>query len=114
VIEASKQCGRNRLMEIAEPLEFSDYIDSTRDQPYRLLANPHGSHSTAALLPTEELPQEVFLAVGPEGGFTSDEVASATKAGWRTVDLSPRILRIETAAVLFAAIVSNHFLESIK
>ena len=40
VIEASKQCGRNRLMEIAEPLEFSDYVDATRHQPCRLLAHP--------------------------------------------------------------------------
>jgi 16S rRNA (uracil1498-N3)-methyltransferase len=128
VIEASKQCGRNRLMEIAEPLEFSDYIDATRHQPYCLLAHPHAPHTKKNLPhgedavvgcvkhtdemvhfmhPTEdgELPSEAFLAVGPEGGFTNEEVDLAAKAGWHIVDLGPRILRIETAAVLLAAMV---------
>lgn len=112
VIEASKQCGRNRLMEIAEPLHWSDYIEATQHQPCRLLAHPHGSHSMPApllsgLLPAEELPQEIFLAVGPEGGFTNEEVALATKAGWHAVDLGPRILRIETAALMLVAMVTN-------
>jgi 16S rRNA (uracil1498-N3)-methyltransferase len=126
VIEASKQCGRNRLMEIAEPLEFSDYVDATRHQPCRVLAHPHAPHAKKNLPhgedagsvqhadsmvdfmhPTDddELPSEVFLAVGPEGGFTNEEVDLAAKAGWHIVDLGPRILRIETAAVLLAAMV---------
>jgi 16S rRNA (uracil1498-N3)-methyltransferase len=43
------------------------------------------------------------LAVGPEGGFTEEEVEAALAAGWRLLDLGPRILRIETAALLLAA-----------
>jgi 16S rRNA (uracil1498-N3)-methyltransferase len=134
VIEASKQCGRNRLMEIAEPLEFADYVDATRDQPCRLLAHPHALHTKKNLQhgedaghvqsidsmvhfmhPTDdtEPPSEMFLAVGPEGGFTNEEVSLAAKAGWHIVDLGPRILRIETAAVLLVAIVAQHCLESI-
>jgi len=121
VIEASKQCGRNRLMEIVEPLEFSDYVDATRDQPCRLLAHPHTPHAKKNLPhaedagrvqpidpmvhfmhPTDagELPSEIFLAVGPEGGFTNEEADLAAKSGWHVVDLGPRILRIETAALL--------------
>jgi 16S rRNA (uracil1498-N3)-methyltransferase len=48
----------------------------------------------------------VYLAVGPEGGLADDEVAVAAAAGWRLVDLGPRILRVETAAVLLAAMVA--------
>jgi 16S rRNA (uracil1498-N3)-methyltransferase len=128
VIEASKQCGRNRLMEIAEPLEFSDYVDASRHQPYRLLAHPHTPHTKKHLphagelggvQPTDpmvhfmhptddtEPPSEIFLAVGPEGGFTNEEVDLAAKAGWHIVDLGPRILRIETTAVLLVAIVAH-------
>jgi 16S rRNA (uracil1498-N3)-methyltransferase len=47
------------------------------------------------------------LAVGPEGGFTADEVALATSAGWQQVDLGRRILRIETAAILLVALVCS-------
>ena len=52
------------------------------------------------------LPDRVLAAVGPEGGFTSEELDTAVAAGWRVVDLGPRILRIETAALLLAAVVS--------
>jgi 16S rRNA (uracil1498-N3)-methyltransferase len=44
--------------------------------------------------------------VGPEGGFANDEVARAVAAGWHTVDLGPRILRVETAALLLVAMVA--------
>jgi len=49
----------------------------------------------------------VLVAIGPEGGFTAEEVAQATTAGWQTVDLGPRILRVETAALALAAIVTS-------
>ena len=45
------------------------------------------------------------MAVGPEGGFTDDEVALASSAGWQVIDLGPRILRVETAALTLAACV---------
>jgi 16S rRNA (uracil1498-N3)-methyltransferase len=44
------------------------------------------------------------VAVGPEGGFTDEEVAMADKAGWRLLDLGPRILRVETAAIALAVL----------
>jgi 16S rRNA (uracil1498-N3)-methyltransferase len=44
----------------------------------------------------------VRVAVGPEGGFTDAEVALAQEVGWHVVDLGPRILRIETAALALA------------
>ena len=46
------------------------------------------------------------IAIGPEGGFTDAEVAAALAAGWQSVDLGPRILRVETAAVALAAVVA--------
>ena len=111
VIEACKQCGRNRLMNIAEPQICADWfsprpagwLESSDSEPpatLRLLAHPGGT-SLSKLDLTRTLPTE--LAIGPEGGFTDDEVASATAAGWQPVDLGPRILRVETAAVALAA-----------
>ena len=44
-----------------------------------------------------------ILAIGPEGGFTAEEVGLALAQGWQGVDLGPRILRVETAAVALAA-----------
>jgi 16S rRNA (uracil1498-N3)-methyltransferase len=47
----------------------------------------------------------VTLLVGPEGGFTADEVKAATAAGFSPVGLGPRILRTETAALVAVALV---------
>jgi len=115
VIEASKQCGRNRLMEIAEPQSWPNLVDTTRDIPIRLLAHPErGTRASEPdkeprALPGAKPPDSVLLAVGPEGGFSAEEVALAVAAGWHAVDLGPRILRVETAAVLLVAMVTQRF-----
>jgi 16S rRNA (uracil1498-N3)-methyltransferase len=102
VVEASKQCGRNRLMEIADPQSWGDWT-AQASEARRLLAHPRG-------LPLSELnltpPQSTRLAIGPEGGFTDIEVAAAIEAGWQTVNLGPRILRVETAAIALAAAIA--------
>ena len=48
------------------------------------------------------LPQEVWVAIGPEGGWTPDEEAAAAAGGWRPVSLGTAILRTSTAAVAAA------------
>jgi 16S rRNA (uracil1498-N3)-methyltransferase len=132
VVEASKQCGRNRLMQIEEPKTWPDFIRDSADVPCRLLAHPGaisptcaavqegdagclaaaGTAARAATAPTCHWPPselslaQCIVAVGPEGGFTEDEVSLATAAGWQGIDLGPRILRIETAAIALAAIVA--------
>jgi 16S rRNA (uracil1498-N3)-methyltransferase len=107
VIEASKQCGRNRLLEVALPQTWSAFVAQSDGVPCRLLAHPHGPGDRIAGLPVADLASCVWLAVGPEGGLTDEEVALAVAAGWRTVDLGPRILRVETAAMLLAAMVAQ-------
>ncbi len=74
----------------------------------RLLAHPGKTplHAAPASLDTPKSRRPtVFMAIGPEGGFASEEVALATSAGWQTVDLGLRILRVETAAVFLVATV---------
>jgi 16S rRNA (uracil1498-N3)-methyltransferase len=100
VIEACKQCGRNRLMEIGDSIPAAEYFASTGKDQLRLLADPSGQ----PLGPFAPWPQAgVHVAVGPEGGFTAAEVAAAQAAGWTPVSLGPRILRVETAALALAA-----------
>lgn len=98
VVEASKQCGRNRLMEIAEPVRWSDWMAERQGEAdvRRWVAHPTGVQPTAAQL-TERRP--TLLAIGPEGGLSDAEVAAAVAAGWEVVGLGERILRIETAAL---------------
>ena len=97
VIEASKQCGRNRLMEIAKPVAWPALLAET-NLGQRLFAHPGGQPLVAIECPTDE-GDHLLIAVGPEGGFADEEVSQAVEAGWEKVGLGERILRIETAAV---------------
>lgn len=98
VIEASKQCGRNVLLRV-EPLTVWETYCRRADLPdLRILAHP------SAAVESWPTGVDVALAVGPEGGFTDDEVELARAAGWRLVGLGPRILRVETAAIVMAAL----------
>jgi 16S rRNA (uracil1498-N3)-methyltransferase len=105
VIEASKQCGRNQLMHISQPQPLAEYLAASPDAT-RLFAHP-GGQALAALSERLTASREVRIAVGPEGGFTDDELALAGQAGWLAVDLGARILRVETAALVLAALAGS-------
>jgi 16S rRNA (uracil1498-N3)-methyltransferase len=98
VIEASKQCGRNVLLSVEPPAEWAEYCRRPGLPARRLLAHPGGG-----ALSTSGGSTDVAVAVGPEGGFTDEEVGQALDAGWALAGLGPRILRVETAAVTLAA-----------
>lgn len=101
VIEASKQCGRNRLMQVADPIRFDVYLGQVDPDEVHLIAHPDGHSFAATLQSAGAVPASV--AVGPEGGFTEGEVEHAVNSGWQRVTLGPRILRIETAATALVA-----------
>jgi 16S rRNA (uracil1498-N3)-methyltransferase len=100
VIEASKQCGRNRLMEISPPVSVAEFFGSLPATAARLIADPTGQPLGAG---TVSRGSSLVFAVGPEGGFASAELAAARAAGWQSVSLGGRVLRVETAAVTAAA-----------
>lgn len=93
--EAVEQCGRTRLPRIAGPLPLSGYLARPSPGP-RLLLDPDAARPLARLVPAEG---PLALLVGPEGGWTASETADAVRAGAVQVELGPRILRAETAAV---------------
>jgi 16S rRNA (uracil1498-N3)-methyltransferase len=115
VIEASKQCGRNRLMEIATPRTWTEWCAEAGSlsvaDPCRRRAVADRNGAIDARLWSDALRQEtavrsVLSAVGPEGGWTEAELHLARTHGWEILNLGPRILRVETAAVAMAAIVA--------
>lgn len=103
VIEASKQCGRNRLMKIDPQVEFADLLSLAPLSACRLIAHPSGEAVASAIA---HRTGETWLAVGPEGGFTDQEIAAAEHAGWASVTLGRRILRVETAAVALSSAIA--------
>ncbi len=102
VVEASKQCGRNRLMQIADPMSMADFCDSKPGASHKFLATPAG-HAWGQTLTGAT---EIAVCIGPEGGFTTDEEQLAVAQLWQPIGLGRRILRIETAAVAVASAVA--------
>jgi len=107
VIEASKQSGRNRLMLIAPPQSLAEYVSEVPAAARRWLAHPASRSSAGGVVPTSQVPWEAdatYLAVGPEGGLADEEVSLVRAAGWQVIDLGPRTLRVETAAIALASL----------
>ncbi len=101
VVEASKQCGRNQMMQIADPKSSADFLQQAPADALRVLAHVSDSAVPIAELAERTVASEVYLAVGPEGGFSERELDIASR--WQIVSLGPRTLRVETAALALVA-----------
>jgi 16S rRNA (uracil1498-N3)-methyltransferase len=101
VIESSKQCGRGILMGIAEPASFDSLLKAHDIAKMVLFSERDGERFD------ESGSKEFIAIVGPEGGWSDDELEAAKENGVRIVTLGGRILRAETAAVSVATILQH-------
>lgn len=101
IVEASKQCGRNDLLELLPPVEFRRLLGTLPDTTTRWMAAPGGKPVEIADFQTT--PEHLVL-IGPEGGFSPAEVAFALEHQTRLLGFGQHILRIETAAVAAASL----------
>lgn len=104
--EAAEQCGRAHIPEVTDIVSFDEALAATANTGLAFLAHngeevPRWREVAPALA---ERPNAVVLFVGPEGGFTEEEVALAASRGVHIVHLGPRVLRAETAAITLAAL----------
>jgi len=100
VIESSKQCGRNQLMNVLEPVDLAQLISvPPAEEPLRIFAHPYDDVVPLNQLQSNAKSAEaITVVIGPEGGLTEEEVDSLRAAGWIAASLGPRILRVEVAA----------------
>ncbi len=106
VIAASKQCGRSQLMVIDEPCDWGKFLQKELSEHQGWVADLAGVSplDREATAPEVSGGTGLVLAVGPEGGLTTEEVAAAAGLGAKLVSLGPRILRTETAALALATL----------
>ncbi|HHX64445.1 MAG TPA: 16S rRNA (uracil(1498)-N(3))-methyltransferase [Chloroflexi bacterium] len=104
VTEAAEQSGRARLPQVEPVQTFDEICRPAPEGTLALIATPEaGARPLQHVLEKErETPREVRLYVGPEGGFSDEEVMAAREAGIVPVSLGPRILRTETAPLYLA------------
>ncbi|MBO0860864.1 MAG: 16S rRNA (uracil(1498)-N(3))-methyltransferase [Chloracidobacterium sp.] len=107
-LEALKQCGRRRLVEICEPESFDDFCESAAKDT-RLIFSEHGGESLAAVSEKLRDASQLSLCVASEGGWSEHELLKAASCGFTPVSLGPRILRAETAAIAAVALSQHIF-----
>ena len=109
VLEASRQSRRTTIPEIADPIILKSALDREQSPTRILLSETEQTLTLAAALSASVRPagdESVALAIGPEGGWTPEEMTLFTHYSWTAVTLGPRILRAETAAIASIAIAS--------
>ena len=110
VKRACKQSGRLRFMMVDMDLSFDELLAASESSSHRkflLWEKEEPLMLAEAIGRNMDVP--LCLMIGPEGGFSGEEVAEARKSDWQTVSLGDLILRAETATISAVAIV-NHLL----
>jgi 16S rRNA (uracil1498-N3)-methyltransferase len=101
MIAAVKQCRRSYLMEIGQSVSFDEMLVLANDADIKIIfwENADTPLTPDAYSANKHKIRSVFSIIGPEGGFSPNEIKQAVEAGFVPVGIGPRILRAETAAV---------------
>ncbi len=96
--EASKQCMRGILPEVAEPVTYEEMLKELSGEDLNILPYENETcNKLKDLLKENPSCRNVNIIIGPEGGFDDDEIDRALENNISTVTLGPRIMRCETA-----------------
>ena len=107
---AIKQSGRRRLVEIDQPVRFQQFCRGLQGEPALIFSEKAGSEKSGRGLPPLAVQDSgLTVVIGPEGGWSDDEIDLATSSGLIPVHLGPRILRTETAAITAVTLAQYHY-----
>jgi 16S rRNA (uracil1498-N3)-methyltransferase len=102
-LQASEQSRRASPPEIAAPLKLTEA--AKLNAPLRIILSESEETPLSRIIDPHQASEEIILAVGPEGGWTEEELQQFHTAGWVAASLGSTILRAETAAIAATAIV---------
>lgn len=104
VQSASEQCGRNRLAQVTPPVTLAEFF-SREPAGLTLLCHPEATTTLAQALAASTT-DAISILIGPEGGWSDEELLTAEKNGATRIAFGPRVLRTETAGVAMVAAIS--------
>ena len=105
-LESAKQSRRSDLPQVDDPLALEQALAQITAPTKLLLAETEQHNTLVAALQRDPSPASIALAIGPEGGWTADEMKLFAANAWHPITLGPRILRAETAAIAGLSICS--------
>ena len=99
-LEATKQCGRLVVPQIGDMLPFREILKECSDNCLKIILWEDEKNIKLKQVLSDYQPrQKVIILIGPEGGFTDEEVGIARQAGFKSVRLGKYILRTETVGL---------------
>jgi 16S rRNA (uracil1498-N3)-methyltransferase len=121
-LSASQQSGRDKVPEIEEPAAFDNYLSKLFSPAARgyiedikgvkldsgtciILSEVYKTRNLKQVLTSANDASRITILVGPEGGFSKEEVSAAIEKGFIEVSLGPRILRTETSPLAAISII---------
>lgn len=104
--EGAEQCRRNVIPEVNEYIKFDDLLKIDYQHKIIPYEEERGSSSTLLSSLNSHKNESTLILIGPEGGFSKEEVNKAIEAGFEPVSLGKRILRAETAALYCCSLFS--------
>jgi 16S rRNA (uracil1498-N3)-methyltransferase len=105
-VAACEQSGRDRIPDIAAPLDLHDFLRGSDSRATCLLLSPSATQRVNDL---KAPAGRMIVLIGPEGGLAESEHRAALDAGFVAVRLGPRVLRTETAAVAALTLLQHQF-----
>lgn len=106
-LSAMKQSGRSVLPLVTPLTRLAEFLERKTDAELQLLPYEHIEVPSLAQVVRSQHVSSAAVCIGPEGGFSEQEVAMARAAGFRPVSLGPRRLRTETAAIVATAVLMS-------
>lgn len=106
-LEALKQCGRRRLVEITEPISFVGFCSAA--EAVSLVFSERGGKALREIAASVHSPASLTLCVASEGGWSDAELEAAEAHNFQPVHLGQRILRTETAAIAAVTLAQHLF-----
>ena len=103
-VEASKQCGRGVVPKIEFLIDYSEMLQIPSADALRLILWEREGIKLKEALERSKEKAKIFFVVGPEGGFSREEVDEAEQSGFVPVILGRRVLRAETASICLLSI----------
>ncbi|MCK8826973.1 16S rRNA (uracil(1498)-N(3))-methyltransferase [Natroniella acetigena] len=97
--EAAKQSGRAKIPEVKELTDFEEMLSLAVEYDLALIPWEEEEASLKEVIVGNNKVEQVMIVIGPEGGFSKQEVERAKEAGIKSVSLGSRILRTETAGL---------------
>lgn len=104
--DAARQSLRATVPEIRDIVDLDVAMGRVAEVPLKLILWPREQERSLGQVVAAGLPPAVCALIGPEGGFTPDEVERSVAAGFEPVGLGPQVLRAETAALAVAAVLA--------